>query len=982
MIRLSIRLWAVVIFSVISLKTFSLEYQATHTHYSTAEGLPSNAISDIVQDSYGYIWIGTWSGLTRYDGFNFTNYTTGKNSCIPHLHNRILTLSPDLEGNIWMLMYDHRLFVLNRKTDCIQSAFLNKQDGANLKCTHELTIMGQDGSYYAFIRGKGIYRFSMLDGKLCNELYKIAHLDITNMVTDNNGKLWFSSDKGLFLLDLKTHILSRPNNIKDNNISTMLFHQGNMFIGTKKGQVLQFDIHKPQKLMKEYDMHTKLNITSLYVDKHGLLWFTTTDPGISNYNFQSGIIKNFNQDVPAPETDVKGAKIFEFGNTMWIKMNHGGFGYYDRNFDQINYFHNNPANSWDLSNTVSTYNVVPEGVLWISTIRRGLERLELIHRRIHRYYLFPGNNEYAINETRAILWDKVGKRLLVGNKKGNIYQVMADGTKKLIQSLGGRIYGMMQDRKGRIWISNKDKGLFILGNNKPILTDKTYTTVEDQDGVIWIASYGQGIKAYKNGKFLPITGLSNTYEKARTVCMAGNGDIWAGTSEGILVFHKAHGKYIAAPLPETPDINGQLFSDDIIEIARDKNNNMWIATNGGGLAKAKYVPDSAFYRFEVLSEKNGLPSNEIHSITFSHSGDVWFSSDQNICSYNPEKDFLTTYSILDGVGEVTCSEGGAITLPNGKMIFGTLNGYYLVDCNKLGTPSGSQLKLAITDFYINDKLQSPRLTNTYDYYIPDSGVVELPSRTSVFSFRFASLNYQLQHRVHYLYKLEGHDKEWHNAPEDRMVSFSDIPVGTYKFRVRAVLPFASKEQYDEKVITVIVPPYFLASSIAIWIYIILILSAIFVFFWWRKKMVKENLAKMHILKIGPDEIAFQHTEDYDFVKAQLDWLEQHYSESGLKIEDMVLQSHLSRTSYYNQVKSLTGLSPKEFISDFRLKKACMYLEGDNCTIAEVAYRCGFNDPVYFTRIFKNKIGITPSKYRDEKQEKKSSDQNETGKESN
>jgi AraC-like DNA-binding protein len=60
----------------------------------------------------------------------------------------------------------------------------------------------------------------------------------------------------------------------------------------------------------------------------------------------------------------------------------------------------------------------------------------------------------------------------------------------------------------------------------------------------------------------------------------------------------------------------------------------------------------------------------------------------------------------------------------------------------------------------------------------------------------------------------------------------------------------------------------------------------------------------------------------------------------------------------------------------------MYLEGDNCTIAEVAYRCGFNDPVYFTRIFKNKIGITPSKYRDEKQEKKSSDQNETGKESN
>ena len=126
---------------------------------------------------------------------------------------------------------------------------------------------------------------------------------------------------------------------------------------------------------------------------------------------------------------------------------------------------------------------------------------------------------------------------------------------------------------------------------------------------------------------------------------------------------------------------------------------------------------------------------------------------------------------------------------------------------------------------------------------------------------------------------------------------------------------------------------------------------------------------MRVLKVGPQEIAFKRKDDYDFVLDQLNWLEQHYTESNLKIEDMVAHSSLSRTSYYNKLKLLVGLSPKEFISDFRLKKAVMYLEKDDCTIAEIAYRTGFNDPVYFTRTFKTKIGVTPSKYRDEKLDK-------------
>lgn len=86
---------------------------------------------------------------------------------------------------------------------------------------------------------------------------------------------------------------------------------------------------------------------------------------------------------------------------------------------------------------------------------------------------------------------------------------------------------------------------------------------------------------------------------------------------------------------------------------------------------------------------------------------------------------------------------------------------------------------------------------------------------------------------------------------------------------------------------------------------------------------------------------------------------------------------MSRTSYYNELKSLTGLSPKELVSDFRLKKAKMMLEKTDKTVAEIAYRTGFNDPVYFTRLFRTTFGITPTQYR--KQENNEEETSETRK---
>ena len=190
--------------------------------------------------------------------------------------------------------------------------------------------------------------------------------------------------------------------------------------------------------------------------------------------------------------------------------------------------------------------------------------------------------------------------------------------------------------------------------------------------------------------------------------------------------------------------------------------------------------------------------------------------------------------MLDGVDDTLCSEDAALTMPNGKILFGTLNGYYIVDRSKLMSANGSVMRLRITDFMINGEIQSPRFSQNFDYYVPDARKVELPDHDDEFSIRFASLNYQLQHRIHYQYMLEGYEEDWHNADKTRTATYSGLPAGTYEFKVRAFL-LESPDKYDLKSITVIVPQHFLLSESAVWIYMVLAAAIIITLLYIRQE---------------------------------------------------------------------------------------------------------------------------------------------------
>lgn len=814
--------------------------QASLKHYSTDDGLCSNAVANIIQDDYGYIWIGTWNGVSRFDGYNFWNYKTGGASKVPLLHNRITEMRTDLWQNIWMRMYDGRVFVIDRQKDCIVNPLEKITGHEKIKTKRTLTVTSK-GEVIAIMDGKGIYKMKYTRKGFQTDIISTGTFHPTVVVEGYKGDLWVGTDKGLRRLSSNNESLSRSALLEDEGITAMYSNGYNIYVGTKTGKIYTCAYGQEPHFIK--DMGKSIN--SIFSDSHGLIWIATGGQGIQRINPATGDAKEFTQVVTVPEYDVTGVRVTEVAGTVWLAMSHGGFGYYNREADEVEYFHNNPMNPWDLSNTVAAYLALPEGVVWESTSRKGLEKLDLKKNTIDRKKLFDDsaieNNE---NETRAIYYDDSKKIVLMGNKKGSL--IITDGKNRTVlrgEEQGmpfGRIYGINKDRKGNYWIATKGNGLFRLTpemklinyRNSPndkysLSSDLVYKTVEDRDGNIWIATYGGGVNVMKrqnNGKVIFINKNNamtkypnDSYNKVRTVCLDRHGQVWAGTTDGILVMSMKGNKIkLETIIDDKENESLNLQSKDITCIACSYNGTIWVGTNGGGLSRCADYREG-HYPFETFGSKDGLPSEEIKSITFDNRNNVWFATDHILCSFDIRKQIFSTFTTLDGVDDTICSEDAAVALPDGRILFGTVNGYYIVDKKKLVNESGSLLKLKITDFIVNDKIQSPRFNDTYDFYVPDAKKVELPEHGCTFAFRFASLNYQLQHRVHYQYTMDGYDDDWYNADETKIATYSGLPAGTYEFRVKAFL-LESPDKYDIKSITVVVPPHFLVSENAVWLY--------------------------------------------------------------------------------------------------------------------------------------------------------------------
>ncbi len=1010
----------------------SAQPEIKREHYTRQNGLPGNAISDILSDSRGYMWFSTWEGLSRFDGFDFVNYTTGADSNIPYLHNRIARIYEDKLSNIWMMMYDGKLFRLNRKTDTFESLINHFPNSIDARI--EGPLFTSKGGVWAIVQHAGLIEIETdsVSNRMMVRFHPLANIKVNQLYEDSFSTIWAATSKGIRVM--KSDILSAIQYEEKEEALATAQLDSCMYWGTADGNLIKYDyanrllthniiktgerilsitsdakesalyIGTQQSGLFRYDARSGgikqvvpglQKVNSLYTDSEGLIWMYTNQPGVGMYDPQSGNYTTFRQKVSIPEEYNPTGTIDEHSGTIWVRMNRGGFGYYDRKTKKIDYFHNNPDVPNSLSNVVSAAEISSPDMIWISTYTRGVDKLSIIHKKTERVLLEKNTSSMLDNEIRAlyldndsVLWMSTKAGVMYGfDKQMNvIHRITHDDKGNPI----GRVYAITQDHNGDFWLGTRGNGLFKMLKNKQgkfrferyahdpadsfsISSNNVFDMLVDSKGRIWIATYGGGVNLIEerdgkttflsaNNYFKDNKAMSSLH-KIRTLLEDKEGQIWAGTTEGLMTIRYDEGKKGIQTVVYRKEENSttSLSGNDILCAYKDSKGNLWFGTIGGGLNRYVRETLSGEAHFVSYMVKDRLPSNEIRSITEDRDGILWFTTENNICSFNLSTGIFSKLSVLEGVDDTMFSESAATVTTNGNIVFGTVNGYYLIDKHKLSGVGNTEFKLQITDFLVNEESTSPRLNANYEAYIPECGSVTLPNRHAIFSVRFASLNYPLQHRVHYQYMLEGYDETWRNGDQDRKATYVDIPAGSYSFKVKVFLP-ESPDVYELKSIQIEVPLYFWESQKAYILYVglLLLLCTGFFGFQYRRKTALNNL---RVLKVGPSEIAFRDDDDYKFISGLLEWLESNYANPELRIEDMVTFSGLGRTTFYNRLKALVQMSPVEFVLDFRMKKAKMYIEKTTSNIAEIAYQTGFSDPVYFTRQFKSKYGETPTQCR-------------------
>ena len=983
------RLVAMVLFLAACICIRAQELQAKLSHYSTDDGLASNAIALIKQDNWGFIWIGTWNGLSRFDGYDFYNYQTGTGSHIPNLHNRIAQINIDSQQNVWMRMYDNRIFVMKRKEDRIINPFEGIMGSDEFR-TDRYIVTTSGGDVLVPIIDKGLYKMRVEPDRVDCKLIITGGLTVTSMAEGYQDDIWLGTNQGIHRMDAGNLTVEQKGMFLDEHITCLFSNGYNIYAGTQSGKIVSFAYGQEPVVIRHGGDSA---IHGLFIDSHGLIWFADSSVGVLKLDPETGTEKRFTQIVKVMNYDNTEGKFREVNGVVWVHMNHGGYGYYDRQADEVRYFHNDPSNPWNLSNTCNASFETSDGVVFESTTRRGLEKLEIMNNTIERHLLVENPELTFDNDIRALCYFGRQRLLLMANKSGTLFLKYDDGNSRTIthsdngQSLG-RIYGISKDSKDNLWLASKDYGVFRMtpradgsfsivnhrhDDSDPysLNDDHAYQVLEDAQGNIWVATYGGGVNVMPKGttKFLNCQNEMKDYprsafQKVRTLALDKEGKVWAGTTEGILLFSYENGKVKIERLQQSKEEpESILMSNDVVCLNRDNSGMMWVGTNGGGLAHTTGKDSSGRWLFETFGAKNGLPSEEILSIAFDSRGSVWFATEHVLCSFDQEKRIFTTFSTLDGVDETMCSEGAALVLPSGNIIFGTTNGYYVVDCNKLTSKSAAIFKLHFTAFWVDDVMQSPRLTDLYDYYVPDAHEVTLPSHGSTFALRFVSLNYKLQHRVHYQYMLEGYDHDWVNAGKDRTARYENVPAGNYKFMVKAFL-LESPDKYDLKEMTIIVPPMFFFSSAATWLYMFLIAAFGIALLLISQKRIRDKVRMQNSQDQGETTEAWGGTPSR-FMSQLEEWMQQHYAEHELSLDTFMEEHGVSRADFEDGLRKMTKMSPREFLADFRLRMAMQMLEQTNDSVADISFNAGFANPTLFNRLFTAKTGMTPSQYRDQ-----------------
>ena len=692
--------------------------------WDSEKGLPSGTLLQLIQSKNGYLWIGSYDGLLRFDGYKFDLYT--KNTVEAFQTNNVTRLTESIDSTLWIGTQGSGL--ISYKNGVFTSHGLEKE---YIEAIHAVDY---EQTIYVGTRSGGLLKYDVKK-KTFESIFskELASESIYDILEYPKGKLWLAT-KGKGILTLENNQLLQAKNELENPSVTNLYldEEKRVWAGTYEG-ILLYNNEKFERRLPEL---AKERIHDMMFDPAGNFWIVTRN-NIYRHNVLTEKLELLTTETGEAFDDVR---------SIWL--------------DQ-------------------------EEDLWIPTARHGLCRLrdgKFVNYTTREGLAHPSVNSVGLyNKTEILVGTSNGKINRINPNENKVYDF------PITTNLSNQeIFNIRQDTTGNVWIStyrgllkkepSGKERLFTIQDGLP--TNTLRLTYQDSKGRFWVGTRGQGLVEYKKDKttgkdiFKKIAlerGL--TADFVMSISEDNNGNLLVGTNN----------KGLAVENGEKFDVftteNG-LPTNLIFNIYCDKQNVIWLATNAG---LVRWKDEKAF----VFDASNGFPNETIFDILEDGKGYFWFSSNRGVLRVKHSqlnsladgeniKLDLTQYDKNDGMRTEQCKGATqSLVSPQGIIWIPTNNGVLHIDPEFL--PINSRRPPVYVEKILLDN----------DLYLEPLKVVVKPEQQRLI-IDFTALSFRAPEKVRFKYKLEGFDKDWVIGKDNkREAVYTNIPYGTYTFQVIA-----------------------------------------------------------------------------------------------------------------------------------------------------------------------------------------------------
>lgn len=891
----------------------------TFSHLGKAEGMSNLRVFSILQSPSGAIWWTSATGVGRYNGSKVRNYSLDKNTPFAHLGGRFIHLTAD---SIQIYAFDNRgsIYVFNAMCDRFDPYFSIAKAIGHDVALNDIHISGD--TFFLALHD-GVYTL------VGNSLKQIISDIYVNRIVPMKDGLLFCAREGVY---------------------------------TESGKSL-----------------FSYNAESGYYDElSGKLWLGGYEDGLHIITFRhdgsiasdkfTGFTGGATRGNPIRSIcpyDDETMLIGIDGEGVW-QMPRNGEGkcvlLFDANETKHGVLHGNGVYSVAVDNWK---NIVIGSYSGGIDIARPIGSTTAIYRHVaneqqslsndHVNTVIPLSEEYVLMGT--------DNGISILNFKTGLWQHCCQGTVVLNAS---------QKPDGGVLVSTYGKGIYEIDRNanvthiyttsSSLLTDDhVYTTLYDKDGGLWVGSLN-GDLLYKPNHPSATTNYYYPIHDVQSITQLASGQIAVGTAFGLKLITPGSEdiKELNYAPSEITDVNP--FVNHLLTVGLE----LWIATDGGGI----YIYHLAKHESIQITTANGLPSNYVRSLVKGKDGRIWIATDEGLAfakSDSPRNVINVNYCY--GLNR-EYSRGAAQNLPGGDIVFGTTTGAVTIHPENVQSLNYTA-KIVILGISCDEDQES--LQSNRFFSLLEDGEIRLSYRQSTFDLLFESVNMRNHFDIAYRYQIG--DGEWSQPTDQQYIRFVNVAPGEHQLTLQCISR-TSGAIIDTKTLTIIIAQPWWNSW---WMRCLYIIFIIFLFYgaWWiyqlHEKYMRLTIGQLQAVKPAilttsaslDSDTQGQTTEEEDggkeFVDKATQLIVEHLSESDFNIDQLCREMAMSRTLFYVKLKSFTGKSPQDFIRIIRLERAASMLR-NGYNVTDAAALTGFDNPKYFSTVFKKYFDVSPSKY--------------------